>query len=375
MTLLWMDGYEWADQSLTGLGAGLDDVLEVKSRRFFNASTDITNDATIVTGRGGRGNAMVWKQNAQEQSTPQLLDSAVQKDLIFGFAFKSGATFINNGNFCKIYSGDILQADVRYNTGDDTFRFFRGNGTQIAASPTNLVNTQSWYYIEFKIRIDNSTGFIVMRLDGKVVWESATTLDSRNITEGTFWDRIQSRWAALSNGITVDDIYVCDTSGTENNDFLGDVTVEAIFPQSDGDFTEWAKSSGSNHVDLIDDVPLTALADDTDYVETNVLNETELFQFTDLSTIPENVEIYGVQTSPIMRITDAVPKGLVHVTRGKNREAAKSPTLSSVLDSNKVRSDSVYFVEATIFTQEPRDNRQWTVRDINETQFGVRLVT
>jgi len=61
-----------------------------------------------------------------------------------------------------------------------------------------------------------------------------------------------------------DDLYVCDSTGSLNHDFLGNVKVVAIFPDANGDVNAWTGSGGSAHYTYVDENPVD---DDTAYVE------------------------------------------------------------------------------------------------------------
>jgi len=369
MSLLWLDGYEWLDQSLTG--QVFEDTMVSKARREIDVL--LGTDAQVVTGRGGRGNALQWGANGQFQQFTSLRDRNNDNDLIIGFAVKIGTAFVDNANWISVMLGVDSQSVVRYETSDNTFRFLRANGTLLATSPADLINLNTWYYMEVKIRTNDTTGFIIMRLNGQIVWESATTLDSADIS-GEGWDTLRLDFTRMSLNALTDDLYICDTGGTINNDFLGDVAIETILPVADGDFTQWSKNTGADHVAHIDDVPFTAVPEDTDYVETGIIDNTELFKYAELPS-ELSTPIFGVLVHPIVKITNAgEPRGLNNIVRSKNKESVGLFPLNASSLSNKSRIEDVYFGEASIFETEPRNGQQWTVKDINNAQFGVRHV-
>ena len=77
-----------------------------------------------------------------------------------------------------------------------------------------------------------------------------------------------------------DDVYLVDTSAP-NGDFLGDVRVAYLAPNGNGASSQFV-GSDLNSVDnylLVDEVPAN---DDTDYVQSDVLNNIDTYALADL---------------------------------------------------------------------------------------------
>ena len=357
MTLLYTEGFDWTDPSLTM--QALEDTYARKHKGQQQVEFLIGVDSSIVTGRGGRGGAWDSGGNSGNRlNAPVMRDGAVESEYIMGYAVKTPATLQNNVKFLSVDLGSQIQLAVRVNS-DGSITARRGDSVTLGTSPTGLFTTSTWYHFEFKIVLDNSVGSIEFRINGVTVWE-LTGVDTRFDDEGT-WDGF--RMFQIGDNTVYDDIYICDGVGTTNNDFLGDVVVETLFPVSDGDLTDWTTSTGNDHTALIDDAPFTAVIDEADYVQSNGANALELFNYDALSAEAQGQRIYGVQVGSFARLTDFVARDMKNVTRIKdiNDEV-------SILD--KVREDIPHF-QGVMFEDEPANGVPWKFRDVNKAQFGV----
>ena len=99
-------------------------------------------------------------------------------------------------------------------------------------------------------------------------------------------------------------MYVLDTTGTDNNTFLGSQIVEAVFPNSNAQ-SNWSPSTGTNNAACVDENPSN---DDTDYVYSTTVGNKDLYGVTSCTRI--NANIKGVQLNADARVTDTTPQGL-----------------------------------------------------------------
>lgn len=358
MTLLYTEGFDWIDPSLTG--ADLETTYSRRGRGPFGIDfTSGSTDASIVVGRGGRGGA--WSSGnatGHRINCPILRDNTVSGEFIIGFAVKTPSTLLNNFAFLSIDVGGQDQLAIRVNN-DGSMSAYRDNIFVLGTSSTGLFTTDSWYYWEFKCVIDNTVGSVEWRIDGKTVWE-LTSVNTQALVNFT-WDAF--RLFHVGNSTLYDDLYINDSIGTINNDFLGDVIVETLFPASDGTITNWTPSAGGAHADLIDDAPFTAVISESDYVDSNANNSLELFKYTSLTVGAENKTIYGVQIGTFARLKEIAARDMRNVARIKNLD-------SEVSVPDKVREDISSF-QFNVFENEPANGVAWKFRDINNAQFGV----
>lgn len=356
MTLLYAEGFDWTDPSL--IAQDLETTYARKQKGPTQVEFLIGTDSSIVTGRGGRGGA--WdsgSSGSNRLNAPIVRDGSVDSPYIMGYAVKTPATLSNNALFLTIDLGGQTQLGIRVNS-NGSITALRKNTTALGTSPTGLFTTSTWYHFEFKVTIA-TVGSVEFRINGVTVW-TLSSVDTQDRNEGT-WDGF--RMFQMGNFTVYDDIYICDGAGTTNNDFLGDVVVETLFPASDGSFTDWTPSAGGPHVALIDDAPFTAVIDEADYVQSNADNALELFNYDALSAGAQGQRIYGVQVGSFARLTDFIARDMKNVTRLKDIN-------DEVSVNDKVREDIPHF-QLVLFENEPANGVPWKFRDVNKAQFGV----
>ena len=95
-----------------------------------------------------------------------------------------------------------------------------------------------------------------------------------------------------------DDLYVCDGSGSVNNDFLGDVRVVTVRPNGAGGSTQWTPDSGSNYARVNE----TISGEDSNYVEDGTSGHEDRYAYGDLSGV---LGIKGLVICTDCRETDA----------------------------------------------------------------------
>jgi hypothetical protein len=155
-----------------------------------------------------------------------------------------------------------------------------------------------------------------------------------------------------------DDLYCLDSSGSDNNDFLGNCKVVRIDPDGD-DTANWATSTPSgNHFENVDE---TILDDDTSYVEETTANVTDLY---DYNSVPSLGTIYGLQVNTECRETDASTFSLITPIESGGSQYDDSP---------QVVGTSSYTTMRRITDLDPDTGNLWTESGINAAKFGVKV--
>lgn len=357
MSLLFMESFDWISTSITG--PNLQTVLE---RRYDQVNVTSGTDATVVTGRRGGNALQLGGLNSQGIRTPVLRDSTVDQGFVCGFAVKTPATFLSSSPFLSIMTGGATQLVLRMElSGAITAR---RAAIFLETSPP-ILQVNRWYYMEIKVIISTTGGSVIVKLDGITVWSSATNLNTRDETN-TFWDGLLIN-AGMGTNQLIDDLYVCDTAGTVNNDFLGDTSVEHINPNAVGDNSAWTPSSAVDHYTLVDDgTARTTAVDETDYVESGTTSQKDLFNYASLTTGPglgDATVIHGIQVNTWARITEIQPSDLIAKTKTGVTESDVTKT---------IRHDDVnQFMEFAVFELDSNTATAWTVSGINGAQFGI----
>lgn len=271
--------------------------------------------------------------------------------------------YINNlGNqhtFIRLLDAGSDQVNLRVNTSG-TLSVVRGgtNGTVLATS-TGTLAVGTWYFIEFKVKIHNTAGTAEVRVSGtNSGWINASGLNTRN-TANSQADSLRLG-SENGNGPRIDDVYVCDINGSINNDFLGDCRIETLYPDGDGNSTQFTPSSGLNYQCVDDSTP----NGDTDYVSSSTADNIDTYTLGNLSGTPAS--ILGVQTHLSARKDDGGSRTFQSVLRISGTNYFGSSTFSAA--------DS-YLFYSQIFEQNPAISAAWLGSAINGMEAGVKLVS
>lgn len=227
----------------------------------------------------------------------------------------------------------------------------------IGRTKPGLIAQATWAYIEVKVVSGTSTGAIEIRVNGV----SELILTNVNTSVSSF---TSVGFAGISNTVImgstsrIDDLYVIDTSGGVNNDFLGDCRVDAYMPTSEGATQSWTPTPAGVHYTTVDEIPINS----SDYVESATSSAVELFGYTDLVNIPLN--IFGIQVNSAARKTDAGARYINGVARIGGTDYASA---------NLAVSDTTTYLH-NIWDRSPATSAAWTRTEINGTDFGVKLV-
>ena len=281
-----------------------------------------------------------------------------QASWIVGFAFK---TSVLNGLIFRFLDDTTAQCSL-FLRNDGALEVLRGTTLSVTGGrSTAIIRVTNWYYIEMKVTIANSIGANTcqVRVNGNIILTVDTGQDLQVSVNATA-NIIQSIGLIPS---VLDDFYIFDGTGSENNDFAGDVKVVAQFPDGNGTTNDFVGSDG-NSVDnflLVDEV---STDDDSTYVESSTPGEIDLYTFDDLATTPD--VIHAVQINGITRKTDAGTRTMRAVAR---------PVATNFFGSSRAISVASYVNEEEIYDLNPETSLAWTEALFNATEFGVEIET
>lgn len=253
------------------------------------------------------------------------------------------------------------QCDLRVNA-DLTLTVTRNgtaltNGTSVAA-----LSLSTWYYLEWKVTIADSisAGSCKVRLNGVDIITVATSQDTKN-TANSSANQVELGPGGVGVGsldMRFDDFYLCDQSGSTNNDFLGDCRIDTIYPTSDGTYSQFTPSTGSTHYTLVDETtPNTS-----DYNDGATVGDRDSYGMGNLSALTSQT-VYGVQVNAAILKDDAGSKSAATFVRssGTNGDGA-----SSALGTSQV-----YLSQ--IFETDPNGSIAWTESSVNAMEAGVKV--
>jgi hypothetical protein len=283
----------------------------------------------------------------------KALDS--QATWVIGGAVKFGS-FGTTSSIIGVRDVGTQQVDVRVNASGNLT--VTKNGTVIGTSTSSMISLNVWYYLELKVTIHNTTGAYEVRLNGVTVpGLSATGVDTRNTANNSANEIFMSTAGGIT--YTYDDLYVCDGTGSTNNDFLGDVRVDTILPTADGSSTDFTPSTGTDNYAMVDDATPDS---DSTYIASGTLNDLDLYTFADLQSLTGSV--FGIQSVIFGRKDDAGTRSVAPAIKtGVTTAVGADFTLAAS-----------YSYNLQIFETNPANgSAAWTISDVNNSEFGVKV--
>jgi hypothetical protein len=340
MALLFIDSFDHFGNNVNVADAG----------KWSAGGTNATQSSTSQFRTGTTSLSIAFNNTA----VTKILAPA-DNGFVVGFARRAVAH--GNGNdMVSIREGTTVHFGVGLtSTGAVTAR--RGT-TVLATSADGVVNLTSWEYIEVKGTIHDSTGSYEIRVDGVNVL-SGTGADTRNGGTGV-WDRVGFAQGGSNNTWHVDDVYVCDTSGSTNNDFLGPVKVYALLPQTDavaaGSNAGLTPSTGTDHGALVDETPPNT----TDYNSSATVGNKDTYNF---PAIGVTGSVLGLQTSMYVAKSDAVARQVCAVVRsgGTDYDGANVSPLTTFQYYSEMREVN------------PDTGVAWTISDVDAVEAGMKV--
>ena len=291
-----------------------------------------------------------------------------QASWVVGFAFHPLVVNQNAGQTLVIFSDNIPTGQCFLFLKSNGILEVRRSGTSVAVAggaSSFVMYSGIWYYVEMKVTIANSIGANTcqVRINGVEIINVDAGEDLQVSANATA-DSIRFVGSAGSTIIVYyDDVYIFDGTGSENNDFIGDVKVASHFPDGNGTTNNFNGSDG-NSVDnylLVDENPTD---DDSTYTESSTPGDIDLYTFDDLATTPDT--IYAVQVNNILTKTDAGSRTMRSVTR---------PVATDFFGASRAIPAGSYVNTEEIYDLNPETSLAWTEALFNATEFGIEIET
>jgi len=319
------------------------------------------NGVSIASGGREGGNCLSIPRNT-------LISKALpnSNELIVGFAFNPSEILPVDSDILQFFDASNLQGALRLNSanGLDYYTYPGGHETLIATSDVGIVNLGTYQYIEIKVLFSTaSTGSITLQMNGGNIYTvtgiqtSSTSNNYANVI--TFEFEINGNFSSAV--FSLDDLYVCDGTGTVNNDFLGDVGVELLLPNGDGtvnDFSQVGGTSGENYTS-VNEVPPD---DDSSYVYSSNPGDVDTYT---LASVGSPSAIVGVQIVASARKDDSYTRVL-----GLGFSDGTSYAFN---DGDSLTSDYQMYTQP--FDQNPITSADWTISDLDDGELAIKVIS
>lgn len=189
-----------------------------------------------------------------------------------------------------------------------TIQAFRGDsdgGTSLGTTASPVVTAGNWFHVEAKwvasSTVSATDGTVHVRVNGTEVL-AITGVDNVATSNREVSQIMFMRVVNVTNAgpIAVDDIFAWNSSGAQNNNFVGDKDALYFTVNGDGGTSAWTRNTGSNDYEAVDELEQDG---DTTYLEATGIGDTEDLE---VETVPSTVTgIVAVVQVNLMRKTEA----------------------------------------------------------------------
>ena len=343
MALLWVDGFESYGTS-TGSAPAPTNVLAGKYATVISESS-----FDVETGRNGTGRCMQIGIANGRFHTPAF---GTDRTIIVGFAFKY-QTIAQTAYLSNLFSNGSWGMTL----------FFDGYGRLLVYD--NLSNTlgrvacnlrpNRWYWIEWKVYCDNSAGTVDVRIGNKNVL-ALSGIDTQ-FTANNYYNQVNFK---DNTGILpfIDDFYVADGSGSDNNDFLGNGLVECLRPDGDNSVA-WTPTGASTNYDEVDEAQHDA---GTTNVASSTANQQDEYTYDNTSSL---TGVKGVMVSTVAALSTAGSETYQILVKSSTSES---------LSANQTVASTSYTTDYFVEEQDPNTSAAWSTTNINAAYFGVKYI-
>lgn len=313
-------------------------------------TTGLLNSPTIVTpGRFGGGMLSTANSNAGISDT---FDA--QATWILGVAFKTSA--IGAIGVFSLLDGATRHVDLRVQTGTGLIQVTR-NATVLGTS-TTAITTNTWYYLELKTTINNTTGVAVVAING-VTEINLSSQDTQNAGNASANVVQIGGIAGTSATIQYDDYYIFDGTGSTANDINGPARVATFYSSEAGNSAQFTGTPGPN----FSNVNNILMDDDSSFNYTSTANNIDSFKFTDPSITS------GTATAYQHSITARTDGGGARVLAAHQRSSATNYAETGQALSASYK--TYMFPRST----NPATSAAITATELKDAEFGYKLIS
>lgn len=340
MALLFMDGFDhYATADL--------------AKKYNSAGA-----SCVIASASGRRSGGALRHTSSTPGVTKTLPAA--QSFVIGLAFNASSFAIGPAQIAGLLDAGTTQCSLMLNV-DGTLSVVRGTGTAVTGGTSAYALSAGVYaYIEWKVTISDSIGAssCKVRVNGADVITVATGQDLKQTANAT---ANQVKFGPNSSISTIthdnDDLYVCDQSGPTNNDFLGDVRIDTLYPAGAGNYTQFTPSAGANYTCVDETAPNT-----TDYVDGATVGDRDSYAMGNLAAIASQA-VYGVQVNAAILKDDAGAKSASTFVRSVSTNGDGA---SAALGTSQA-------YVSQVFETDPNGAIAWTEASVNAMEAGVRV--
>lgn len=365
MANLLVDGFDWFP---SGQGSAARSILWAANNMFaINAPSTTQDYPDVTTGRFGFGQAMAWQPSTGDQMGYVIPIGATPQTGFFGFALYCDKSQTASSGACFYFYDAVTNAPqicIKF-AKNGVVQIFRGDsvsGTLLANSLAGSWQEDEWFHAEIKATIASAgAGSVEVRINTVPVVQlvGATT----QATANAYFDSvgIEAPHNSLKRyNFLVDDMFVNDTTGAQNNSWSGNLRVKTQFMIANG-ATDQFTIGGSAPAPTNWQSVLNQSLDDTEYVYDSNVGDIDLY------TPDPNLNsplVRSLQVRMALRQDDATQRAARAVLRigGTNYPAGADEYTNQTYTFYKQR-----------WELNPATGVSFTGADVNGLQAGIKL--
>lgn len=365
MAVIWVDGFEQYASSQT-------DFSSVATGPYIDVQNGISVDVEcgIDMPNGGVGKGLRLTQ-VDTLGNPavlmgQNLSTSVASGGTIGIGFNFNITSItlaasdtNSYGIVRLEDGTTDGPTLICTTSKKlgiNLGSYTGNSFDVPLG--DALNEDQIYHIEVKYYLHATEGTAEIRVDGET-YSSATglnTLQSMTAVDKLEWGLKPESGSGVTFQHFIDDLYIWDNTGSENNNWMGIRYVDTLFPSADTADEDWTRSSGTDSFDLINNVPPD---EDNDNLTSSTTGDVSIFDMENLSNA--NYVPAAVMLGALVE-KDTAGDGTFEM-------GLKSGSTEDNVEKDPVVTNSDYVTE--VFNTDP-DGNAWTATTVNALQTLIR---
>lgn len=345
MANLITEGFDWLPAAWPG-SSTMESMISAAGFHLGGVEADMGTVLRPATGRFGDGRALEFRDGG-DQYKPNgyilLPFTEYLEEGYLGFALYTpsqitgGSTSHNGGAFVQIWDGANLQEKfflyinvhgaifVVRGAAAKSWTWYPDGGPPaftaanlISNTPSGAVMDDVWQFIEVYFKIGKTDGAVQVRVN-TVIKIDAVDVDTDTLVaspkrpgeaDSVAFGYVRPQ--EYSNvWFTIDDLYLNDTTGAVNNDFLGNVRVKSQFPIGNGaniDFSIGGSAPAATNWQSV----LNFNRDDTKYVYSITAGDFDLY---DLDPTLNSPLIHVVQARMSIRMDDSTQRQMGAVIR------------------------------------------------------------
>jgi hypothetical protein len=328
--------------------------------------TNVENMRSISATRFSSGRAITFTRDTTATQRHYRSLTGPLSSSVFGTAMR----FPENGDVFCLALYDSLEPGPQVSLvitifGSLILRRGDFNGTSLAAAAIPNFRADVWFYLEVKSVISNTVGEVEVRVNG-VPLITLTAADTQATANST-WDVLGYHFPSANifdlpvefplEPVSFDDFYLLDTTGSVNNDFLGNCRVQLQQPDAAGDLTQFIRANMglTNWQNAINQS-----INDTLYVEGTAIGDRDLYNTGPISNLPP---IFGVAVTGAYRQADATQREGVNLIK----------TNGVVYEGDPFPTNSTYSYHQSIWELNPDTGVSWTALEVNALQIGPKV--